>query len=525
MHIHAHTHTHTHAHIHTHNFSISTINWSTNLSPVTVRPFTKHVGPTLLIPHSPLETFLLIFTTAILQWIVDQSNQYASQCMGDRFDTWQQITIEEMKAFMGFMILMGVVKLPSLADYWKRDEIFHYAPIASRITRDRFFDIQRYLHFADNSTLAALGADGYDRLGKIRPIIDMINEQLLMLYHPHKEVSVDEAMIPFKGRSSMKQFMPKKPVKRGFKIWARADSTNGYISEFFVYTGKEGDRVETGLGSNVVITLTQQLTNLYHHVYFDNYFNSMSLLLKLLKAGIYGCGTLRINRKGCPADLKAVAKKGFSERGHSKTWQYENMTVTVWQDSKPVVVAATNSDPTLSMTVARKQKDGSRVSVTSPASVALYNQYMGGVDHNDQLRGYYHVRLKCRKYYKYIFWFIFDLAITNAYILCKHHTDLAITDIKTFRVALAKELIGGYCSRKRSSRPTNQQASKKFCPAHFPVRGSDKNHRCHYCHLYRKERHETKWFCQDCGHFFCHNGTQEDCFYLYHTKYVSPPPV
>ncbi len=81
-----------------------------------------------------------------------------------------------------------------------------------------------------------------------------------------------------------------------------------------MYTGKEGDRVEAGLGSNVVITLTQQLTNLYHHVYFDNYFNGMSLLLKLLKAGIYGCGTLRINRKGCPADLKAVAKKGFSER-------------------------------------------------------------------------------------------------------------------------------------------------------------------------------------------------------------------
>ena len=49
---------------------------------------------------------------------------------------------------------------------------------------------------------------------------------------------------------------------------------------------------------------------------------------------------------------------------------------------------------------------------------------MGGVDQNDQLRGYYNVRLKCRKYYKYIFWFLFDLAITNSYILTKRHTDL-----------------------------------------------------------------------------------------------------
>ena len=62
---------------------------------------------------------------------------------------------------------------------------------------------------------------------------------------PSKEVSIDEAMIPFKGRSSMKQFMSNKPVKRGFKVWARADATNGYISEFYVYTGKEGNRVET----------------------------------------------------------------------------------------------------------------------------------------------------------------------------------------------------------------------------------------------------------------------------------------
>ena len=46
------------------------------------------------------------------------------------------------------------------------------------------------------------------------------------MYNPHKDVSIDEAMIPFKGRSSMKQYMPKKPVKRGFKICMRADATS-----------------------------------------------------------------------------------------------------------------------------------------------------------------------------------------------------------------------------------------------------------------------------------------------------------
>ena len=271
----------------------------------------------------------------------------------------------------------------------------------------------------------------------------MVNNELLTVYHPHKEVSIDEAMIPFKGCSSMKQYMPKKPpVKRGFKIWMRADATNGYISEFYAYTGKEGDNTEVNLGAKVVMSLTKKLTGLYHHVYFDNYFTSISLLINLLKIGIYNCGTMRTNRKGSPDDLKAVAKKGFTERGQSKIWQYNNVTISVWQDTKPVVVAATNCDPTASNSVTRKQRDGTQITVQSPPSVTLYNKYMGGVDRNDQLRGYYHVRLKCRKYYRYIFWFMFEVAVTNSFILCKHHTDLGIHDMKTFRVELAKSLIG-----------------------------------------------------------------------------------
>ena len=47
-------------------------------------------------------------------------------------------------------------------------------------------------------------------------------------------------MIPFKGQSSLKQYMPKKPVRTGIKVWALADSKNGYIANFQLYTGKRG---------------------------------------------------------------------------------------------------------------------------------------------------------------------------------------------------------------------------------------------------------------------------------------------
>ena len=196
-------------------------------------------------------------------------------------------------------------------------------------------------------------------------------------------------------------------------MWALADAHIGYISAFDVYTGKTANTQEVGLGTRVVKTLCHNFRDSQQHIYFDNFFTSVGLLIDLSKMGLYGCGTLRTNRKGFPITLKDVAKKGLGERGKSQTEQYKNLTVSVWQDNRPVCVAASNSDPTTSELVKRKKRDGSHDNFSCPQAVYLYNRYMGGVDRNDQLRGYYQVRLKGRKYYKYIFWFLFDLAITN----------------------------------------------------------------------------------------------------------------
>jgi len=44
-------------------------------------------------------------------------------------------------------------------------------------------------------------------------------------------------MVPFKGRSSLKQFVPKKPHKWGYKIFMLCD-TRGMVHNFEIYTGK-----------------------------------------------------------------------------------------------------------------------------------------------------------------------------------------------------------------------------------------------------------------------------------------------
>ena len=250
-----------------------------------------------------------------------ESNRYAQECMGEQFATWQPITVEELLAYMGFMILMGIVRLPRTEDYWKKNNIYHYTPVANRISRQRFRQLHRFLHFVDNSTLAAPGSPGYSKLGKLGPIIKMIGEQFAKVCYPGKEVSVDEAMIPFKGRSSLKQYLPMKPIKRGIKVWAQADANTGYISAFEVYTGKKGNTSEKGLGAKVVKALCEQLKNSYRHIYYDNFFASVDLALDLLGYGLYSCGTLRLNRKGFPEGLKHMARKGLAKRGDSKTCQ------------------------------------------------------------------------------------------------------------------------------------------------------------------------------------------------------------
>ena len=359
---------------------------------------------------------------------------------------------------MGFMILMGINHLPEIRDYWSVCEYFRYAPIADRITRDRFEEITRYLHFVDNDSLPARGEEGYSRLQKVDPVISALKTNFQSAYYPHCELSIDEAMIPFKGRSSMKQYVPLKPVKRGFKVWAMADARNGYVYDLNVYTGATGDR-ETGLGEKVVLTLAESIKGRHHQLYFDNYFTSINLLMKLLSEGTYGCGTIRTNRKQYPSEISVEAQR--FQRGESVFRQSGNLVATAWKDNKVVNVASTLADPSEITSVNRRQKDGTRICVSCPLCVALYNMYMGGVDEADQLRGYYHVRLKCTKNYKYVFWFLFDVATTNAFILHSHFSVTTGTPmtLKQFRVKLAEQLIGSYMSRKRAGRPR-----KRPCP-------------------------------------------------------------
>ena len=70
-------------------------------------------------------------------------------------------------------------------------------------------------------------------------MLDILQQSFQNAHQPSQQVSVDEAMVRFKGRSSLKQYMSKKPIKRRFKIWCCSDANSGYLQKFQIYTGKE----------------------------------------------------------------------------------------------------------------------------------------------------------------------------------------------------------------------------------------------------------------------------------------------
>ena len=118
-----------------------------------------------------------------MQTITEQTNLYAEQVMGAAvYEKRTPITEEELWAYIGFSILMAINYRPSLFDYWRTDEVYYYAPAAGRITRTRFLEIARYLHFVDNTCLPTRSDPRYNRLQKVQPVITSVLDACMSAY-------------------------------------------------------------------------------------------------------------------------------------------------------------------------------------------------------------------------------------------------------------------------------------------------------------------------------------------------------
>ena len=148
---------------------------------------------------------------------IDPAEPYATS------DTnWKPTTGEEMEAFIGINVAMGLKDMPEYKDYWSTDPVLNDHYISGVMSRHRYEKISQYLHVTKPGE-----EDPTDKLTKVRPLITLCQQQFRRCFHPSCDLSVDEAMIRFDGRLSWKQYMPKKPVKWGIKLWCLCDANTG----------------------------------------------------------------------------------------------------------------------------------------------------------------------------------------------------------------------------------------------------------------------------------------------------------
>lgn len=483
--------------------------WNTNRDPVEVNPFVQNTGPvTNVTGTSSLDFFKLMFKEENFDRIAEETNRYARQAMAIKADPeWRETNAVEIRAFFAVNIMFGIKQLPEIHSYWSKNPLLGVPEIQKVFSRNRFKKISQYLHLNDKNRDLPRGNANHDKLFKVRPLLDSVVSSIRSEYRPKKNVSIDEAMIPFKGRLGMKQYMPLKPVKRGIKVWECADASNGYVWNLSVYTGKERDaNPEQGLGYRVVYNLTRPLVGKNHHVFIDNFFSSIALAENLLRDQIYVCGTVRSNRHGIPREIASTTQRVKRLRqGESLFLRRENLVVTVWKDKKPVYFLSTQSNPVGDERVNRRQRDGSIVEVPSVPVVKSYNNNMGGVDLSDQLRGYYMTGRKSKKWWRCLVWFLVDVSIVNAHILERLSLNHRNRTQLAFRLELVRDLIGDFSSRRLSV------SSGRIEGGHWPI--SYTKGRCKRC-LKQKKTTWCRMACELCGKRICldcfRNHTAED---------------
>lgn len=457
-----------------------------------------------------------------MEQIVFESNRYA-MLKGHNF----RMTLCDLQTYLGMNIIMTYIKYPRSRMYWSSIVGLGLSMISDAMPVNKFENIKRFLHFVNNDDENTLKAG--DKFWKIRPVAKYLHETFHTSVVPEERQSIDEMIVPFKGKSSLKMYMKQKPKKWGFKLWIRASST-GYISCFELYQGKiEGrpQRSKFGPIGDTVVRLCHDIHSKNYKVYMDNLFTSLNVIEYLQDKQIFVVGTVRTNRIN-EATKHLVDAKTLPHRGScSIVTSSDNITVVRWMDNKAVHTISTYAGAEPESDVRRYDRSKKQyVTLNRPYSITEYNAYMGGVDLMDRMIAHYPHGFKNKRWYLRVFFQLLNISIINAWLLYKQKKENI--PLLEFKAHLANSLIalGTLDTRRRRGRPSSQEEAgppqKRSRPVvraaasvrydgvrHYPKKVDCANPpRCHDV-LCRKR---TRYICEKCTEPVC-----PDCMKIFHT--------
>jgi len=178
---------------------------------------------------SELETFQRVFTPQIVDRIVIATNSYAERVRRIDEDTgipfkrprpWKSVNSADIWRFIGSLLYMGYKRLQNHEKHWSEG-----GRLASCISLVRWEQIHRYLTFRDEILEPKEEKEIF--AWKVEPIASIVKQNCKDLWSPSSHLSIDEAMIAYRGRTLDKVKLPKKPIKEGYKVWVLGDG--GYV--------------------------------------------------------------------------------------------------------------------------------------------------------------------------------------------------------------------------------------------------------------------------------------------------------
>lgn len=456
-------------------------------------PFLANVGINIDLEENskPIDFFHILFSNEMIDIIVRETNRRAQEKLENsrtrtktkKLNNWKDLTNCELKKFLGLCTLRGNVQFPTLSSSWSRKSIYYHPVFGRTMSRNRFEAILQNLRFVDHATI-----DSNDRLYKVRPIIEQLRENIKKTIIPERNLSLDESMIPWRGRLAFRQYIQNKSHKYGIKVYVLT-THDGFVLNFVIYTGK-GTLVtnESTHTEQVVKELMKDYVEKGYWLFMDNFYNSVKLAEDLIKHKTYITGTLRENRKGNPKALfKTKLRKGeavFKRKGP--------VLVTCWKDKRCVRMISTGHKHSM---VEVQTRRGNKL---KPQCVIDYNKNMSGIDRSDQMMAYYSSPRKTIRWYRKIFFHLIDISIWNAYYLYRKTKDDKCR-LLSFRENIITSLIGGdsVIDWKEPAQNTNAMVQHYLEP--IPNTETNKNvmRRCKNC-TKNSIRKQSRYLCPLC---------------------------
>ena len=133
----------------------------------------------------------------------------------------------------------------------------------------------------------------------------MFLANLKKYYIPGRDLTVDEQLVPFRGKCPFRQYMAIKSAKYEIKVRWNCDADTFYPLKGEIYLGRQpGQLHQVGLGRTAVVkNTTGPWLGPGRNIVCDNFFTNIPLAEELLHRQTTIVGTLRKSKREIPPEL------------------------------------------------------------------------------------------------------------------------------------------------------------------------------------------------------------------------------